>query len=61
MVNGQYRRGLHDLSDMGCCGCGSAGTMPATEPHPGFDLSSVPTWAWIAAAVVGGFMLLKKK
>ena len=57
MVNGMYRPAF--LNDLGCCGCQS-GTK-ADETGGGFDLSSIPTWAWIAAAVVGGFLILKKK
>lgn len=57
MVNGLYRPSY--LNDLGCCGCqGPTATDTSTG---GFDFSSIPTWAWIAAAVVGGFLILKKK
>jgi hypothetical protein len=57
MVNGHYRP-VGYLGDLGCCGC--QGSAPATTGS-GFDLSSIPTWAWWVAAGVGAFMLLKKK
>jgi hypothetical protein len=46
------------LADLDNCGCQTGAAPPAAD---GFDFSSIPTWAWIAAAVFAGAMILKKK
>lgn len=59
MVNGFYRPAY--LNDLGCCGC-ETGTAAADQTGGGgFDLSSIPTWAWWVAAGIGAFMILRKK
>lgn len=58
MVNGFYRPAF--LNDLGCCGCESS-SAAAADATGGFDLSSIPTWAWWVAAGIGAFMILRKK
>ncbi len=56
MVNGHYRPAY--LGDLGACGCQVGATADAGS---GFDLSSIPLWAWIAAGAAVFLMMTKKQ
>jgi hypothetical protein len=58
-----FGNGLQDysagsgLADYMGCGCASP---PADSTAGGFDLASIPLWAWIALGA-GAFLLMSKK